>query len=70
MNDDQRKKFDDAEAIVGHHFKDEQLLLSAITHPSAAEGKPVQKSKWQLRLEEAQRLQQQQQREQQKRLKR
>ena len=36
----------------------------------AAEGKPVQKSKWQLRLEEAQRLQQQQQREQQKRLKR
>ena len=32
----------------------------------AAEGKPVQKSKWQLRLEEAQRLQQQQMREQQK----
>ncbi|MBR1576517.1 MAG: membrane protein insertase YidC [Bacteroidales bacterium] len=32
----------------------------------AAESKPVQKSKWQLRLEEAQRLQQQQLREQQK----
>ncbi len=32
----------------------------------ASEGKPVQKSKWQLRLEEAQRLQQQQLREQQK----
>ena len=32
----------------------------------AAEGKPVQKSKWQQRLEEAQRLQQQQMREQQK----
>ena len=32
----------------------------------AAEGKPTPKSKWQLRLEEAQRLQQQQMREQQK----
>lgn len=33
----------------------------------ASEGKPVTKSKWQLRLEEAQRIQQQQLREQQKR---
>ena len=32
----------------------------------AAEGKPAQKSKWQLRLEEAQRLQEQQRKEQQK----
>ncbi|MBQ9004620.1 MAG: ribonuclease III [Eggerthellaceae bacterium] len=44
MNDDQRKKFDDAEAIIGHHFKNEQLLLSAITHPSANEGRSVRYS--------------------------
>jgi YidC/Oxa1 family membrane protein insertase len=33
----------------------------------ASAGKPVQKSKWQQRLEEAQRLQEQQMRQQQKR---
>ena len=29
------------EGLVGHHFADEQLIISAITHPSAAEGKRV-----------------------------
>ena len=32
------------EEIVGHHFADEQLVISAITHPSAAEGKAVSAS--------------------------
>ena len=44
MNDEQRKKFDDAERIIGHHFDNEQLLLSAITHPSANEGRSVRYS--------------------------
>ena len=29
------------EEIVGHHFADENLVIAAITHPSAAEGKAV-----------------------------
>ena len=29
------------EEIVGHHFADESLIIAAITHPSAAEGKSV-----------------------------
>ncbi|MBP3893404.1 MAG: ribonuclease III [Atopobiaceae bacterium] len=32
------------EEIVGHHFADEDLIISAITHPSAAEGKAVSAS--------------------------
>ena len=44
MNDEQRKNYDAAQAIVGHEFKDEQLLLSAITHPSANEGRSVKYS--------------------------
>lgn len=44
MNQEQRTKFDDAERIIGHHFKDQQLLLSAITHPSANEGRSVRYS--------------------------
>ncbi len=32
------------EEIVGHHFTDEYLITSAITHPSAAEGKAVSAS--------------------------
>ena len=44
MDGEQRRKFDDAELIIGHHFKDEQLLLSAITHPSANEGRSVRYS--------------------------
>ena len=50
------------------------LIKKFFVHPDeilakvrAAESKPVKKSKWQLRLEEAQRMQQQQLREQQKR---
>ncbi|HAM14331.1 MAG TPA: ribonuclease III, partial [Eggerthellaceae bacterium] len=38
MNDEQRKNYEAAERIIGHHFENEQLLLSAITHPSAIEG--------------------------------
>ncbi|MBR3235939.1 MAG: ribonuclease III [Atopobiaceae bacterium] len=32
------------EEIVGHHFDQENLVISAITHPSAAEGKSVSAS--------------------------
>ena len=32
------------EEIVGHHFTNEDLVISAITHPSAAEGKSVSAS--------------------------
>lgn len=32
------------EQIVGHHFSDQDLIVSAITHPSAVEGKPVSAS--------------------------
>ena len=49
------------------------ILRKFFVHPEqilakvhAAEGKPVKKSKWQQRLEEAQKMQQQQLREQQK----
>lgn len=41
MTEEQRTKLDLAEGIVGHQFANKQLLLSAITHPSAIEGKPV-----------------------------
>ena len=44
LNDEQRKKFCEAERIIGHHFENEQLLLSAITHPSANEGRSVRYS--------------------------
>ena len=44
MNEEQRKKFEGAEAIIGHRFGNEQLLLSAITHPSANEGRSVRYS--------------------------
>lgn len=36
------ERIDRAEGIVGYRFNDKQLILSAITHPSAAEGRPVQ----------------------------
>ena len=41
MNDEQRKKFEKAQAIIGYTFKDPQILLSAITHPSANEGRAI-----------------------------
>ncbi|MDD5799836.1 MAG: ribonuclease III [Coriobacteriales bacterium] len=34
----------EAEKIVNHHFEDRNLIVSAITHPSAVEGKPVSAS--------------------------
>lgn len=44
MDEQQRKNYEAAEKIIGHHFKNEQLLLSAITHPSANEGRSVRYS--------------------------
>ena len=41
MNEEQRKKLDEAQRIIGYQFEHEQLLLSAITHPSATEGRSV-----------------------------
>ena len=34
-------KLERMQEILGYRFSDQELLLSAITHPSAAEGKPV-----------------------------
>ena len=36
-----QKKLELAQQIIGYTFKDENILLPAITHPSAVEGKPV-----------------------------
>ena len=44
MNEEQRKNYEAAQSIIGHHFSNEQLLLSAITHPSANEGRAVKYS--------------------------
>ncbi len=44
MNDEQRAKLARAQEIIGYQFENEQLLLSAITHPSATEGRPVKYS--------------------------
>ena len=44
MNVEQREKYNKAQQIIGREFENEQLLLSAITHPSAAEGKSVRYS--------------------------
>jgi ribonuclease-3 len=41
---EQREKLDRAQQILGYRFKQERYLLSAITHPSAVEGKPVKYS--------------------------
>lgn len=38
------KRIARAEGILGHHFQDEGLIRSALTHPSAVEGKPVSAS--------------------------
>ena len=34
----------EAERVCGHHFANQDLITSALTHPSAAEGKPVSAS--------------------------
>ncbi|MBQ3329238.1 MAG: ribonuclease III [Eggerthellaceae bacterium] len=44
MNDEERKKLDAAQGILGYAFNNEALLLSAITHPSATEGRAVKYS--------------------------
>lgn len=44
LTDEQYQKLARAEEILNYHFSSEQLLLSAITHPSATEGKSVKYS--------------------------
>lgn len=41
LAEEQRQKLPLAEDIIGYKFKNEKYILSAITHPSAAEGKSV-----------------------------
>ena len=41
MNEDEQRKLDAAQEILGYTFKEKALLLSAITHPSATEGRAV-----------------------------
>ncbi len=41
LSEEQRSKLDRAQEILGYAFQDESVLLSAITHPSATEGKSV-----------------------------
>ena len=44
LTEEQEEKLALAQKILGYEFKQEQLLLSAITHPSATEGKAVKYS--------------------------
>ena len=44
LNEEQQEKFERAQEIIGYKFSNQQLLLSAITHPSAAEGRSVRYS--------------------------
>lgn len=44
LTDEQREKLNRAQSIIGHTFDQEHLLLSAITHPSATEGRSVKYS--------------------------
>ena len=45
MNEEeQRRRLDRAQEIIGYTFNNEQLIRSAITHPSAAEGRSVRYS--------------------------
>lgn len=39
-----RQRVAAAEEVCGHHFANQDLITSALTHPSAAEGKPVSAS--------------------------
>ena len=41
LTEEQSQKLERAEEILGYTFGDKQLLLSAITHPSATEGRSV-----------------------------
>lgn len=34
----------EAERVCGHHFENQDLIVSALTHPSASEGRPVSAS--------------------------
>ena len=44
FTDEQRRKLDLAQDILQHRFSDERMLLAAITHPSAVEGRPIASS--------------------------
>ena len=44
FSEEQQSKLKRAEQIIGRSFNDERLLLSAITHPSATEGRSVKYS--------------------------
>lgn len=44
LTHEQEQKLAAAQAIIGHEFSNKQLLLSAITHPSATEGKSIKYS--------------------------
>ncbi len=44
LTQEQRTKLDRAQQIIDYQFKDESILLHAITHPSAVEGLPVKYS--------------------------
>ncbi len=44
MREEEREKYNKAEEIIDYSFSNPQLLLSAITHPSANEGRSVRMS--------------------------
>lgn len=44
LTEEQQTNLKRAEQIIGYEFKDKGLLLSAITHPSAIEGRPIKYS--------------------------
>ena len=44
LSAEQEQKINLVQEIIDYHFNDQDLILSAITHPSAIEGKPVKYS--------------------------